>query len=262
MLAKTWKWANGRFHPSEAIRYTAAKAALFWLLIGLCWLIYPAENQFSIMSHTFSFLGSPAEKHNPNGWWLFTAAMVLWGLLQLPLVRYSHRRLRPISPWGARAASLCMAAGCVALAMVGIFPDIHGTVFGPWEWRHIHTQAAIAVFVGFALGIGGYGLLLVADAWRARRGRNAALHGHRAFAGPYALWIGTVTVAGYFLGSWEVKYARMKAEAEALGQPIGSSWSEALHTRYAFPLWENLVIYALFAFLAWFMVLLARRDPA
>ena len=49
--------------------------------------------------------------------------------------------------------------------------------------------------------------------------------------------------------------------AAAAGASIGSSWSEAMNTRYSFPLWENILIYTLFLFLVWMVTALTAADP-
>lgn len=67
--------------------------------------------------------------------------------------------------------------------------------------------------------------------------------------------------AAYYLISWEFIYADMKSKAALAGVRIGSSWSEALNTRYSFPLWENVVIYTFYVFFAWFMLVLPNKLP-
>jgi len=257
----TMRWIQGHLHAQEVVRYVTALAVLFWCKIALCWWIYPAENQFSILTHTFSFLGRWEDYHNPNGWWLFSSAMFLWGILQVPLVLYAHRRMRAISLWGARMATALLLLGSISISIVGLFPDVRGEVIGTLEYRDIHTWAAILVFVGYALGIGGYGILIARDRIRDGQGKSdAGLH-HARFALPFAFWIVVVVAAGFFQGRWAFTYARMRAEAEALGQTIGSSWAESSGTIWAFQLWENLVIYALFIFWVWFMLVLPRQLP-
>jgi len=258
---RAMRWVQGHFHAQEIVRYVVALAVLFWSQIALCWLIYPAENQFSILTHTFSFLGRWEDHQNPNGWWLFSTAMVLWGILQIPLVLYAHRRMRRISLWGARVSTFLLLLGSVNISLVGIFPDVRGTVIGSWEFTHIHTQVAILVFVGYALGIGGYGLLIVYDRFVNGPGASVAGLEHRRFTLPFAFWITVVSVAGYFQIRWGIMYAAMRAEAEATGVRIGSSWAESSGTIWAFQLWENLVIYALFIFWVWFMLSLPRQTP-
>ncbi len=252
------QWAVGDFRPAGLRRYLGIEAAIFWGLIFLCWTLYPVENKYSIMTHTFSFLGSFETKHNPQFWWLFSAAMMFWGVASVPLVLHLRRRFSAISNGGAAVGAVLMLAGCVGISLIGVFPDAHGRVIGNAEWTDIHEKAAIAVAVGFILGIAWYGLLLLKD--RLAGGQSG--FDHRKTIWPYAFWLAVLVVVGYFLVTWEFVYADMKAAAEAAGEPIGSAWSEALNTRYSFPLWENIWIYSNYVFLAWLSLAVPEEVAA
>jgi len=252
---------TGEFERRELRGYVAFEAALFWGLIFVCWLIYPKEHHYSIMTHTFSFLGSFASKHNPQGWWLFSIAMLFWALATVPLVFYLYRRFATSSLWGARAGAFLLLLGGVGIAIVALFPDARGEVIGHWEWTEIHEKGAILVAIGFVFGITWHGLLLVKDrVTYGAFGRNSAFN-HKRLAWPYLFWFAIFGVGMYFQIKWEFVYAEMKAAAQASGERIGSHWSAALNTRYSFPLWENLVIYALFAFLIWFALAVPEKVP-
>jgi hypothetical protein len=249
---------TGQLQPTEIRRYVALKAVVFWGLIFLAWMTYPAENKYSIQTHTFSFLGSFEAYHNPQYWWLFTLAMVFWGSATIPMVIYIHRRFSTVSRWGARVGAFFFLAGCVGIVFVGLFPDAHGEVIAGWEWTDIHEKAAVLVAIGFILGIPWHGFLLLREALRKRD--TPARIGHRGILWPYAFWTVIFCIAAYFQISWAVVYERMKVEAQAAGTPFGSSWSEGMKTWYSFPLWENVVIYSLFIFLVWFLIVLEQPD--
>ena len=87
--------ANGHFSPRALRVYLATLSGAFLGLIFLCWRQFPEENAFSILTHTFSYLGSFNEDRNPEGWPLFCIAVTGWGLASVPLVRYTVRRLAP-----------------------------------------------------------------------------------------------------------------------------------------------------------------------
>ena len=251
------RYIKGNFGSIEIRRYLAFQAMVFWGLIFVCWLIYPAENRFSIMTHTFSFLGRFDSIHNPKGWWLFSMAMVFWGASSVPLVFYRYRRFAAISPRGATVGAFMFLLVCMGTVLVGLFPDSHEKVWGNLELTQVHTQAAFLIAAGSGLGIILHGALLIADALSRRQFGDA----HIRFVGPYALWSIVTGTGLYFLITWEYVYAGMKAAAVAAGRPVESSWSAALNTRYSFPLWENLAIYALFAFLVWFTALVPNKVP-
>lgn len=253
------RFLSGDFDPAGLRRYLLTVSCTYWGLIFVCWLLYPDENRYSIMTHTFSFLGSFETKHNPQWFWLFSIAMVFWGIACGLLVRYVHRQFTAISKWGAHIGALLLFGGCAGIGLVGIFPDARGEVIGSWEWTEIHEKVAVLGFSGYFLGGLWHGLLLLKDRITSKSfGRVPGFsYGHLLW--PYVLWLGVISVAAYFLISWEILYPQLRAAAEAEGRPFGSAWSEAMNTRYSFPLWENLVIYTQFVFLIWFGLALPNR---
>jgi hypothetical protein len=247
---------KGDLEPIEVKRYLAFESVFFWSVIFISWIAYPKEHKYSILTHTFSFLGSFEPKHNPDTWWIFSIAMFFWGMASVPMVLYIYRRFATISTRGARIGAGFFLLGCTGIALIAIFPDAHGKVIGNWEYTHIHMKAALCVAVGYVFGIPWYaGLLLKDRFWGVgREGKSRFEHGK--FLWPYLIWTSMVVTAAYFLIRWNAVYAAKKAAAVAAGQSIGSPWSESMGTIYAFPLWEHLVIYTLFIFLVWFIVLL------
>jgi hypothetical protein len=211
------------------------------------------------MTHTFSFMGSFEAKHNPQWWWIFSIAMTFWGVATVPLVFYLYRRFALISPWGAPVGLLLFLTGCAGIVGVAMFPDARGNVIGNFEWTEIHEKAAVTVAAAFTLGILWHGILLLKDRL-SRRGRSGhSAFDHRKLLWPYLFWTVMFGISVYHLAAWERIYAARKAAALAAGTPIGSSWSEALNTRYSFPLWENILIYTLFIFLMWFILAVPRN---
>lgn len=252
--------ARGHLRHPELNRYLIGLSVVFWGLIFICWMIYPAENRYSIMTHTFSFLGSWEAKHNPQGWWLFTLALIVWGVGTVPLVAYTHHRFAAHYPRLAWPGTFFLLCGCLGMVLVGIFPDVAGDVIPGWRWTKVHEKVAVVAFAGFFLGLMWNALLLAWDAAAARWLGHRSHFNHGRLAVPSVTFAAIVAVAVYHLITWEFLYARMRADAAAGGYTIGSSWSEALNTKYSFPLWENVLIYSLYAFLMVFVVLLPRHP--
>ena len=240
--------------------YLTFISVTFWSVIFLAWLMYPWENSYSIMTHTFSFLGSYDEKHNPEWWWIFSIAMLFWCFSAMPVVLYIYRHFTGLTLWGARLGAALLLTGCVHIGLVGIFPDARGMVFGVARLGEVHKWVAIIAAAGFILGIGWHGLMLLGDLVIAVMRRKPCRLAHGWLLPPYVFWLIVLATASYFLIKWEFIYAEMKAAAQASGASIGSSWSEAMNTRYSFPLWENSCIYTLFIFLIWFAGALSVRD--
>ncbi len=254
------RYATGDFSATELKRYVAAVSLVFWGTIFIAWLSYPKEHHYSIMTHTFSFLGSFESKHNPQWWWIFSMAMVFWGCASIPLAQYIRRRFHPFSKWGARIGALLLTLGSTGIALVACFPDARGTVIGAWEWTDIHEKAAVLAAAGYIFGNTWHGLLLLLDALPAWWTQTAPRVARLLLLWPFLFWLTVTGAAAYFLIAWEFLYAEMRAAAAASGTHIGSSWSEAMNTRYSFPLWENITIYTLFLFLMWFTLTLPRDE--
>ena len=242
---------KGDFRTVELRRYIALKAAIFWGLILLSWALFPSQNQFSIMTHSFSYLGSFETIHNPRWWWIFTIAMVLWGVALVPLVLYLHRRFSHVSRWGAAFAALLLLAGCLGLVLVGTIPSVNLRFVGRQSWAGIHRDAGLLVAIAFSAGIFAHELLLFRDGFTRKR---LGKHGYWRFFWPYLVWWTLAFTAAYFLIRWMFVYEDMKRAAAATGRQLLGTWSEALHTWYSIPMWETIMICALYIFLAWFVL--------
>jgi len=251
---------SGDLERTEIRRYLIFMTAVFWGFIFLAWLGYPAEHKYSITTHTFSFLGSYNEEHSPQWWWLFSIAMLFWSGAGMVLAQYYRRRFSEISRWGAWVGAGLLMFGCLNIGLVGIFPDVRTVWPNGVRVTEIHEKVAVFAAASFILSIIWHGLLLLKD-WL-----GAALFGgdrklaHSGMIAPYAFWLTILVVSSYHLIKWEYIYAEKKAAAQAAGLPFGSSWSEAMGTRYSFPLWENVLIYTLFIFLVWFAVTLSSEE--
>jgi hypothetical protein len=259
MLPPIHRLLDGNFQRPELYRYVGLLSLTFWGLILIAWLCYPAENHYSIMTHTFSFLGSFEEKHSPDYWFFFTIAMAFWGTAMFPVVQYIHRRFLLISVWGAHIGRFFYLTGCIGIVLVACFPDARGEVIGDWEWTDIHEKAAIIAFANFFLAVLWHGALLVKDRLAVLFAGHESGFPHGLLAIPHLVWAAITGLGVYHLIAWETIYAERKLAAQATGQPIGSSWTEALNTRYSFPLWENILIYTLFAFILWFTLAIPRE---
>lgn len=250
----------GDFRPTELRPYVTLLAVVFWGLIFISWRIFPKDHHYSIMTHTFSFLGSFEPKHNPDTWWVFSIAMAFWGTCFVPLTFYFRRRFALISPKGAWAGNALFLMGCLGIVLIAFFPDAHGKVIGNLEYTHIHMKAALLVALGFGVGIPLHIALLFRD-WRTgQRAGVATPFTHRRYVWPSAIWIAVIGTGLYFQIGWDFRYPQLKAAAVAAGKDFGSPWTEAMNTRYSFPLWEHLAIYSIFLFLIWCAAALSLEE--
>jgi len=59
---------TGRFREGGIKKYVVFESVVFWGIILMSLWSYPRDHHYSIMTHTFSFMGSFESKHNPE-WW-------------------------------------------------------------------------------------------------------------------------------------------------------------------------------------------------
>lgn len=259
-MKKFKRYLSGELEQIEIRRYIVVMTGIFWGVIFLAWLGYPAEHKYSITTHTFSFLGSFNEEHSPQWWWLFSIAMLFWCFAGMVLAQYYRRRFSVLSVWAAWVGAILFMLGCLNIGLVAIFPDVRTVLSNGIRVTEIHEKVAIFAAAAFILCIIWFGLLLLKD-WLGNIlfGKRRQL-AHAGMLAPYICWLTVLFVGVYHLVRWEYIYAEKKAAATAAGLPFGSSWSEAMGTRYSFPLWENILIYTLFIFLIWFAVTLSKED--
>lgn len=241
-------------------RYAVFAAAVFWGLILLSRILYPARNSYSVMHNTFSCLGSLEEKHNPSRWWIFSLALGFWGFSSIPLAAYIYARFRQISVFCARTGFVLLLAGCAGIIIVGLFPYGRITLPGGIPLNRVHDRAAAVTAGFFIAGILWHAGMLSADALKARSMKSRPLLASKSVLGPYILFFTALLPALYFRIKWRFVYAEIKFTAETEGASVGSAWGEALGTIYSFPLWQHICIAALFIFMLWLPLSISKKT--
>jgi hypothetical protein len=188
-------------------------------------------------------------------------AMTFWGIAMIPVVFYNFRRLAIISVWASGIGAFFMMLGGIGISLVGFFPDAYGTTFGNYEIREIHKYVAIIGASGYMLSAIWFGIMLSADALKNAFSGEYGDFDYKWLIPPFIIWGGVFGTGLYFQFRWESVYANLRAAAIAAGQPEPGHFGAALNTRYAFPLWENLLIYSLFIFIVWFALALPQEVP-
>jgi hypothetical protein len=179
----------------------------------------------------------------------------------IPVVFYNFRRLAIISGWASGIGAFFMMLGGIGISLVGFFPDAYGTTFGNYEIREIHKYVAIIGASGYMLSAIWFGIMLSADALKNAFSGEYGDFDYKWLIPPFIIWGGVFGTGLYFQFRWESVYANLRAAAIAAGQPEPGHFGAALNTRYAFPLWENLLIYSLFIFIVWFALALPQEVP-
>ena len=195
---------------------------------AVAWWRYPAENRFSILRCTISFLGSPDADRNPAGWRFYQAGMTAVLLLLAELAWLRHGRLRGVI---GKTALWSTAAVGVSLALMFLAVWIADTREGRWwgmRTGELHTRMAVLAIPFMAAG-------LVLDGAALRR---RGLHPRRWW--PFPALGGVVLVGVAALVSWEIRCARDARLEHWPGEGIHST-----------PLWEWISFTCLFAFMVW-----------
>jgi len=212
-------------------------------VLGLvtAWWLYPAENRFSIMRCTISFLGSPDANRNPTGWRFYQVGMTALAVLLFRLAAARHCRLRAIVGRVVVGSSTFIFVALTLLLLVVWIPDSRqpgwlGLRVGDW-----HTRMAILAIpiMGFGIAVDGVALWAGGVNWRA--------------LWPFQLY-GVLVLSGtVMLARWEAMCRR---------DPTLPHWPGAgLHST---PLWEWITFTYLIGFMIWLAhgrLTVARPGP-
>ncbi len=219
----------------------------------VAWLFYPPENRFSILTHTFSFLGSFESRHNPRGFVFFSVGLLWLSLLFVPPILYRHQRLAAIWRGPARAATVCFLIGCAGLVGVALVPDARQDFLQDLSYGQVHNKAALLAYLGFLAAMTLDALVYARDRWFPRPGPGPRLR-HR-IAGPCFVSLAAVVGSAlYFLSAWETRYPALHAL-----NPQIKHWPGV--GLYSFPLWEWIVLVSFLAALYVLLLSLPREVP-
>jgi hypothetical protein len=215
------------------LRLVLAILGLLGMLVA--WSHYPAENRFSILRCTISFLGSPDANRNPDGWRYYQVGMSALVLLLGSLAAERHIRLRAAAGRIIRVSSaLIFLAIAMIFAVVWIPDTKQGEWFGMTTGK-FHTRIAILAVPVMMSGImlDGIGLL-------------------RAGVRVVSLWPFYIYGATVAFGVWQIAAWDRMCRAD----PVLKHWpGEGL---YSTPLWEWIVFTGLMVFMSW----IAKARPA
>lgn len=209
-------------------KLTVLLSAVAVLGLVTAWWLYPAENQYSIMRCTISFLGSPDANRNPAGWRFYQVGMTALAVLLFRLAAARHRRLRALIGRAVVCSSGFIFVALTLLLLAVWIPDSRqsgwlGLRMGDWHTR----MAIIAIqFMGLGIVVDGIALWVCGVNWRV--------------LWPFQLY-GVITLFGtVMLARWEAMCRR---------DPTLPHWpGPGLHST---PLWEWIMFSYLIGFMIW-----------
>jgi hypothetical protein len=203
--------------------------------MGLAWVLYPAENRYSPMRCTISYLGSPDADRNPDGWRAYQVGMTALLLWMGDLLRLRHRRGVRSQMSLEYASSLTLALGLMMILATVWIPDSRsGSWFGMTRGQ-FHTRIAL-----WGIPILGMGVVLDAAAYLRAGGGLRSLW-------PFHLYAGVSAFGFHQLMEWE----RLCREDRSLRHWPG----DGLHST---PLWEWIFFVGLMLHWGW---MARRREP-
>lgn len=233
---------KGDFNSRELKLYCLLQFLILLIFIVIAMALYPVENDFSIMRDTFSYLGSPNDNHNPNGWYFFSIGLFIVSITIFPLLFYRHRRLVKIAPWEARFTTLLMLIGAIGIFGVGLFPDSGQDFIEDLSYGKMHNTMALIFFIGDGLGLIFDGLLIYTKdrfpKWPGGKGGHQIAN-HKIIAPTYIIFITIALAMGICLIGWEIYYPILHAQDPSIGHWPGEGI-------FSFPMWEWIVIVSLF----------------
>jgi len=223
LINMTSMWAKMRMEISAALLAAVAVVGL-----AISWWLYPAENHFSIMRCTISFLGSPDANRNPNGWRFYQVGMTALAVLLFRLAAVRHRRLRVIVGRAAVGSSGLIFIAFTLLLVVVWIPDSRETGWFGLRTGQVHTRMAILAIpiLGFGIAVDAIALWVCGVNWRK--------------LWPFQLY-GVLAITGtVLLAQWEGMCRR---------DPTLPHWpGRGLHST---PLWEWIMFTYLIGFMIW-----------
>ncbi|MBD3354238.1 MAG: hypothetical protein GF364_22340 [Candidatus Lokiarchaeota archaeon] len=206
--------------------------------IFLAYLLIPPyeDGKYNWWIDTISGLGDYIE--NPYGWWGFTIAILLSGILFLTVIQYMYRRLSKIAPWVSRFSTFFLLIGAIGMFIIAFLTDTNnGDWIGDLSMSKIHTNLATVTFGAFGVGIFMYWLAFAKDE-SPRLGGKQEMNYWREVTVPYLIMFSVALGLGI---------------SQLIRAIKGWGWKEdpgtgmlELMTRFQF--WEWMLLFTFFVF--------------
>ncbi|CAL6031601.1 Conserved_hypothetical protein [Hexamita inflata] len=248
-------YITGHLSPLQLLLHSIS-LPLIWCIYGLSYFTYNTSNHYSVLSCTFSFLGSWDSNRNPTGWYWFTIGMVLSSLFEVPLVLYVHLRLVNVNKTLAQVGTGFWLVGIVSQFLVGCFSCSNSLLAGDVSFGDVHNNVASVTFVALLVGAPVYAALVGYDKPESCRkiGKGNILNHFYTDLFMIIVVFAICTVV-FFCVLWQIVYLVLKSK----NPDMGSSFNESMNTVFSFALWENVVIITLYIILWGFPFTLPTR---
>jgi hypothetical protein len=184
-----------------------------------------------------SFLGSPDESRNPNGWYLFSIAVIFKMITDVPLMLYVFRHVTTFAVIGGYFALFLYIISLISGIIVGLFPDTEkkrktgGNFFKDLRLGMVHNIAAVISF-----GVSMLANLVVGLSYIAHpTARHIGM-----WLPPLFIYVAAATGMAWTQIQWQKKLKSDKTLKPWPGKGI-----------YSLPLWEWILFFSLQVFIYW-----------
>ncbi|MHA1777120.1 MAG: DUF998 domain-containing protein [Promethearchaeota archaeon] len=233
----------GKFTRKRLLQYMIISAGIFFTLFIISLAFYPKSLNYSILTHTISYLGDYTQ--NPKGWLFFTLSFIELGLSFIPLIIYIHRRVILIERMWGIIGSLLLISGSFGVVLIAFFPDVHGAdFFNDMSFGKAHVIVSFITVILFSAGFTVYGILFLVNAY-------PKLHEGKPDLYPNA----------------RTRYVFFAFAVFGLGTLITQIISNIRNYAwpgpgiYSFPLWEWLLSFTFFISIYWLAYTLPNEIP-
>jgi hypothetical protein len=221
---------KARFSERGLRIFMGIMALITILFLIISYLLYPAENSYSIMKDTISFLGSSDEDNNPEGWIFLTIGLVFLSIFLYVISLYQYHRLRLINKFGAFLSLFIYILAAIGLFLTGIFPDDRGdSIIEGLSAGNLHNSVALVAIAGLALGLIFDFMLFVKDRVTLFRGKK--LCSVKIWGLPYMIFWVVVGMVAYTQIYWDIVCDTGCWPGDGI---------------YSFPLWEWILFFMIF----------------
>jgi len=241
-MGEFWQIFIGNFTGSQLLIYVIVQICIFLSFLGLARVTYPKKNNYSVMTHTMSFLGSKEEFRNPKGWYFFSIAIMWITLADIPLNLYIFRYLLTFSPIAAWLMIISGGISTINGVLVSIYTDVDtdrelsgGDFIKDLKSGRIHNVTAVITFSTFIIAnlVTGFAYVF-----------HPLQRPIYTWLPPFLIF--TIILTGFFLFNalWQKKCKKDEKLESFPGIGI-----------FSFPLWEWLLFASLYLFLFWIVFL-------
>ncbi len=235
---------KGDFKHLEAVYYYILMVALAFIFIFIAWALYPAENEYSIMKDTISFLGSSDPDNNPPGWIFLSIAFITLSVTFFPLTIFHFKKFKELDKIGAGLVLFLYIIASIGMFLLAFFPDNGGESFiQDVSSGRIHNLVALLAIGGFALGLLLQFFLLVKDHIPKLKGKK--IYPVKSFIYPAVYYIILIVMIAYTQLYWDM---------------ICDSGCWPGEGIYSFPLWEWIAFISMIVLEGWMLWIISEKK--